>query len=196
MNIKTPEQIAQEVADQEEGRFTDFRSARLDAACAAIEIDRAQRAPATSASDRYEKAREVIAWLDDIDSSGLGLSGAEDAARAALRALIEAPDICENPEVIAGRIADSVVVRTIPAAVMRTVAHGYAERAALAGFHAGMQAALESWEPENAPGMVDTRATYTIASLDGTDDAADWLTAGHVLTAQEAEWLCALEVVR
>ena len=39
------------------------------------------------------------------------------------------------------------------------------------------------------------RETYRIADLDGTDDEADWLTAGHVLDAQEAEWLRTREMV-
>lgn len=30
---------------------------------------------------------------------------------------------------------------------------------------------------------------YTLESLDGTEDAADWLTVGHVLDAQEVDWL-------
>ncbi|WP_454116923.1 hypothetical protein [Microbacterium aurum] len=45
-------------------------------------------------------------------------------------------------------------------------------------------------EYDEAPGR-----THTIADLDGTDDAADWLTAGHVLDAQEVEWLRTLRVV-
>ncbi len=31
--------------------------------------------------------------------------------------------------------------------------------------------------------------TYRISDLDGTDDEASWLTPGHVLDRQEAEWL-------
>lgn len=40
-----------------------------------------------------------------------------------------------------------------------------------------------------------TSPTYQLADFDGTDDAADWLTEGHVLTAQEVEWLRNLKVV-
>ena len=45
-------------------------------------------------------------------------------------------------------------------------------------------------EQDDAPGQV-----YTLRDLDGTDDAADWITAGHVLDAQEADWLRSLRVV-
>lgn len=45
-------------------------------------------------------------------------------------------------------------------------------------------------EVDETPGR-----TYRLAELDGTDDAAEWITAGHVLDAQEAEWLRNLTVV-
>ena len=40
------------------------------------------------------------------------------------------------------------------------------------------------------------RDTYTLASLDGTDDAADWLQVGYVLDRTDVEWLRDLEIVR
>ena len=45
-------------------------------------------------------------------------------------------------------------------------------------------------EHDDAPGQV-----YTLRDLDGTDDAADWITTGHVLDAQEVDWLRSLRVV-
>lgn len=45
-------------------------------------------------------------------------------------------------------------------------------------------------ETDDAPGQV-----YTLRDLDGTADAADWLTPGHVLDAQEVDWLRSLRVV-
>ena len=45
-------------------------------------------------------------------------------------------------------------------------------------------------ETDAAPGQV-----YTLRDLDGTDDAADWLTPGHTLDAQEVDWLRSLRVV-
>lgn len=38
--------------------------------------------------------------------------------------------------------------------------------------------------------------TYTIAELDGTEDEADWLKPGHVLDAQEVEWLRSRRIAR
>lgn len=45
-------------------------------------------------------------------------------------------------------------------------------------------------EHDDAP-----RQVYTLRDLDGTDDAADWITTGHVLDAQEVDWLRSLRVV-
>ena len=46
-------------------------------------------------------------------------------------------------------------------------------------------------ERDDAPGQV-----CTLRDLDGTEDAADWLTPGHVLNALEVDWLRSLRVLR
>ena len=43
-------------------------------------------------------------------------------------------------------------------------------------------------------GSVGTTRDMTVADLDGSDDAADWVTSGHVLTAEEAEYIRSLRI--
>lgn len=161
-----------------------------------------ERARATSASDRYERARAALASYDAIE--GYGDSAHHERVVAAidaldaLRMLTEVPDVVSPSDEDAQRIYDAAFTAVMPAGMIWhgvpfENAHAAARRALV---NAGIQAAWESWEPENAPGMVDTRPTYTIASLDGTVDEASWLVTGHVLDSQETEWLRHLEVVR
>lgn len=156
---------------------------------------------ATSASDRYDRARAALLAFtnatpdngcNDFDRYRLALELAD-----ATRALIEAPETASLSDEETQRVYNTAYEAAMPEGIAWRgtefeTAHAAARRALV---NAGIQAAWESWEPENAPGMVDTRETYTLASLDGTDDEASWLTAGHVLTAQETEWLRRLEVV-
>lgn len=39
------------------------------------------------------------------------------------------------------------------------------------------------------------RAGYTLASLDGTDDAAEWVQVGYVLDRADVEWLRGLVIL-
>lgn len=137
---------------------------------------------ATSSSDRYAEARAVLADFDTYALNEL-LTHFEDKLGDTLRALIEPPATDEPPEQI---ISDLF---------RRTWGMGLREALTLA-VHAGIDAAWTSWEPENAPGVVDTRETFRIEDLDGTEDAADWLTTGHVLDADEVEWLRTREMVK
>lgn len=96
---------------------------------------------ATSSSDRYEAARKALEAYD----RGPHLRAVERVADA-LRALIEPSATGETPEQIAGTIADKYLLDTLAYTNPDVLA------AITAAVHAGIQAAWESWEPENAPG--------------------------------------------
>lgn len=161
-----------------------------------------RRIPATSASDRYDAARALLAeWDAAAEPDDLGLHNAggfgmhqNARIREVLRALVEHPEVSETANDAAMRVWGSKASADL---VIATRPH-HAEVIALleAMWHAGINAGWESWEPENAPGMVDTRETYTLASLDGTDDAAEWVHVGYVLDASDVAWLRGLEIVR
>lgn len=173
-DVKTPEQIAREIAEtatlsatenRETGAYEpviedlgQFASFIEDG----IRADRAQRIPATSASDRYEAARAALAEYDEHTEprSISDQRRREYRLASALRALID-------PATTAPRSSadlDEIYVaagRAIPRTNSWTPRMSH-----LAGLEAvhqsGIQASWEDWEPENAPGMVDTRHTEVV----------------------------------
>lgn len=106
----------------------------------------------SSSSDRYDHAREALAhYTDLLDRIGDGKDVREqdetEAARdcaEALRALITPPATEWTAEQTALYLADKHGVLSSPVAVAL----------ATEAVHAGIQAAWESWEPENAPGRI------------------------------------------
>lgn len=107
---------------------------------------------ATSSSDRYAEARAALVEYDAYCASkGVEPKGYAASLTSALRALITPPATEETPEAIAQRIMRPVMDQSIAHAASRMP--GLIESAV----RAGIQAAWESWEPENAPGIVDTR---------------------------------------
>jgi len=146
-----------------------------------------------SASDRYDEARAALASYEALALNTVSTEMELRLANA-LAALID-------PATVGPRTPEDIEEAYNTARGNCPITEDYSIRTAhLAGLHGvyqlGIQAGWEDWEPENAPGMVDTRATYTLASLDGTDDAADWLQIGYTLDRSDVEWLRELEIVR
>lgn len=121
---------------------------------------------ATSSSDRYAKAQGALAKYDaacaepDDDPGYFKRTDAAIDLVEPLRALINPPATLETP----GEIADRCMTHRGhgpdrfgygEAYTMRPVT---ARRIALEAAEAGIQAAWESWEPEDAPGLVEVPA--------------------------------------
>ena len=102
---------------------------------------------ATSASERYDEAREALIFYDGNPSS----ISARMRIVGALRALIEPPATVETPEQIAQRVTEEWAGRRDEVILGRRDF----EREIAAAVRAGILAAWESWEPENAPGVTE-----------------------------------------
>lgn len=160
----------------------------------AIEADRAQRpvpeTAATSASDRYDEARAALAQLERAYPEGIGRGVTEQRAMNALRALIDPPATEETPEQIAHRLLATTALPKIGETIACTELEKITGEAITRAVHAGIQAAWDSWEAENAPGVrVATRDEYTavcdVIDAVKTDDRSEDtdLYAGRILDA-------------
>lgn len=151
--MSTPEQIASEVADSfaRHAHALDWedgpkrRAYIIQAVLNGIQADRAQRTTTqASASDRYQAAREVLAGYDNPEADR---QPTEADLADALRALIEPPSVGEGEEQIIDRVIAEFERETgfyNPPAVMVGVRNWLSR-----GINAGIQAANESWEPDD-----------------------------------------------
>lgn len=106
-------------------------------------IEARQAFAATSSSDRYTEAREALAAFEHRIEIGYMPGEAEVRLADALQALIEPATIAETPEKAAMRVYMSI--HSFPWLV-----HGDAMRDLITrGYLAGIQAAWESWEPDD-----------------------------------------------
>lgn len=218
--MKTIEEIAREVA--ETATLSDTPNPKtgayepvikdLDQLAAFIEdgilADRAQRNAATSASDRYDAARAALAQADEA------MTRAHEPVHvgrlvATLRALVEHPSTEQTIDQIAARIEVRLDMSTLADYSMDALSRSDISTALRDAVHAGIQAAWEDWEPENAPGMVDTRATDVIdivfdrlpdhvgANFIETEDAhGRGVTVGKWVTRPDGRAALRIEVVR
>ncbi|MEV5068910.1 hypothetical protein MRBLMI12_000466 [Microbacterium sp. LMI12-1-1.1] len=107
---------------------------------------------ATSASDRYEAARDALDNYDGCPREMRDEFAPHDLADA-LRGLITPPATDETPQQIAARVRDR---QDSPSWEPDRAGRYTVQQVTLmmrAAVEAGIQAAWESWEPENAPGV-------------------------------------------
>lgn len=182
----TPEQIARDVA--ETATLSDTQNPETGAYEPVIEdlgqlasfiedgirADRAQRIPATSASDRHEAAAKALSDFR-ARTTALGTSVETPFERTladALGALIEYPPVAETIDdqvkLWEHRLWMEGTADILGGFPMQKQGDGgrpwyelYGEAYRQGAFY-GVTAAWADWEPENAPGMVDTRATDVI----------------------------------
>ena len=109
---------------------------------------------ATSASDRYDEARRALAEWDSTSAAYSDALGPRLAT--ALRSLIEPPATDEMPDL--HDVYSRAHRRALPNEDGPYSAADL-DRAGSAGLEAvyltGIQAAWNSWEPENAPGLIE-----------------------------------------
>ncbi|WP_137878676.1 hypothetical protein [Microbacterium sp. 4NA327F11] len=210
MTLKTPEQIAAMEAQfiyaaAHECHVTDVGAddpglAETERAVRnLIEADRAQRSHVVTIQEEgYDRHAEARAILADWDRASIpndrGLHNAGGFAmhncvsiREAFRALLEPPAVEETPYEVASKIGRAITDDLVTGGLSP---RGIADIAALAGYNASIQAAWESWVPENAPGVrVATRDEYTavcdVIDAVKTDDRSEDtdLYAGRILDA-------------
>ena len=126
-------------------------------------------ATATSASDRIEAARAVIERMDRAhkmtcsDPSDASRTTLYSEARDALRALITPPATDETPQQIAARIRDREGSPTWEPDRAGRYTIQQVTLMMREAVEAGIQAAHEDWEPENAPG-VDSGSLEVLAT--------------------------------
>lgn len=164
--MKTAEQIAAEVLrDRIANPDVSAHGRVIKAAIiAAIKADRAQHCIATSASDRYEKARRVLERFAER-SAKLGDSVETPFEREladSLREVTEPAVVEEMPDEIASRILARLDTAILDNYSMDALSVSDIKVALLEAAQAGIQTGWNSWEPENAPGLVDTRETQAI----------------------------------
>lgn len=197
--MKTPEEIAREVAatatlsDAENPETGAHEPVIEDLAQLAsfiedgIRADRAQRIPATSASDRYEEARAALGRFDQFLHPNT-LEGENAAMRVAdaLRALIE-PAPIEGPN---GAETERVYREAYEREKRTGAGEMWASAAARrAVYDLGIQHSWEQWEPENAPGH-GQRWEYGVAGDDVPETASN-----RVWTSPDAEGMTYEEAV-
>ena len=118
---------------------------------------------ATSASERYDAARKALAAFDDFNIEVIGDDGYEligSVERSAwvikrLRALIEPPATVETPEQMAEAWRKNLYQQGTINVLGNKPWRELCAEAYRQGIRAGILAAWESWEPENAPGVTE-----------------------------------------
>lgn len=107
--------------------------------------------PATSASDRYDAARDALAQADEA------MARAHEPVHVgrlieALRALVEHPETHASPDQIAKRIEARLDMSVLEDYSMDSLSRSDVGTAILEAVHAGINVAWQSWEPADHPG--------------------------------------------
>ncbi|UOE45940.1 hypothetical protein [Agromyces larvae] len=104
---------------------------------------------ATSYTARMDAARAALAGYDEAAKAGTPHFRHASRIAAALRALIEPPATDENAEAVAVRVALDYSKREPFRAARLAEVSSSVKQIATAAVHAGIQAAWESWEPDD-----------------------------------------------